>query len=124
MLGNAQFYNRTIRKIVTAFGTVLNDIHVARYNKSGTQKYETFKVPLSYGAKEKYLTRITSDPELLKSVATVVPRISFELTGMSYDSGRKQVTTMQNFNQTATGFKTQYAPVPYDFSFSVSIYVY
>jgi hypothetical protein len=123
MLGNAQFYNRTIRKIVTAFGTVLNDIHVARYNKSGTQKYETFKVPLSYGAKEKYLTRITSDPELLKSVATVVPRISFELTGMSYDSGRKQVTTMQNFNQTATGFKTQYAPVPYDFSFSVSIYV-
>jgi len=123
MLGNAQFYNRTIRKIVTAFGTILNDIHIARYNNAGTQKYETFKVPLSYGAKEKYLTRITSDPNLLKSVAIVVPRISFELTGMSYDSGRKQITTLQNFNQTATGFKRQYAPVPYDFNFSVSIYV-
>ena len=123
MLGNAQFYNRTIRKIVVGFGTILNDIHIARYNKTGTQKYETFKVPLSYGAKEKYLTRITSDPSLLKSVATVVPRISFELTGMSYDSGRKQITTMQNFNNTASGFKTQYAPVPYDFNFSVSIFV-
>ena len=124
MLGNAHFYNRTIRKVVVAFGTMFNDIHLVRYNKAGTTAYEKFKVPLSYGAKEKYLTRITSDPSLTKSVNTVVPRISFELTGMSYDSGRKQVTTLQNFAQNASGnLNTQYAPVPYDFSFSVSIYV-
>ena len=82
------------------------------------------KVPLSYGAKEKYITRITSDPSLNKSVQTVVPRISFELTGMSYDVSRKQQTLLQNFAQNSSGgLNTQYAPVPYDFNFSLSIYV-
>ena len=123
MLGNAHFYNRTIRKIVVAFGTIFNDIYLQRYNKSGSTAYEKFKVPLSYGAKEKYITRITSDPTLVKSINTLVPRISFELTGITYDSGRKQVSTLQNFNQTTSGFKTQYLPVPYDFNFSLSIYV-
>lgn len=124
MLGNQPFYNRTIRKIVVAFGTLFNDIHLVRYNKDGTQAKEHFKVPLSYGAKEKYVTRITSDPTLTKSIATIVPRISFELTGMSYDSGRKLQSTMQNFSQnSATKANTQYNPVPYDFNFSLAIYV-
>ena len=124
MLGNAQFYNRTIRKVVVAFGTLFNDITLQRYTLDGATKKEVFRVPLSYGSKEKYLTRITSDPNLTKSVATVVPRISFELTGMSYDTSRKQVSTLQNFSaNTATGIKTQYSPIPYNFDFSMSIYV-
>lgn len=124
MLNNPHFYNRTIRKIVVAFGTIFNEIFIVRYNKAGTQAFEKIKVPLSYGAKEKYLTRITSDPNLTKSVQTVVPRISFELTSLSYDPSRKQQTTLQNFAQTADGkLRTQYAPVPYDFSFSLSFYV-
>jgi len=124
MLGNAHFYNRTIRKVVVAFGTLFNDLYIVRYNKAGTTAYEKLRVPLSYGAKEKYLTRITSDPDLTKSVATVVPRISFELTGMSYDSGRKQISTLQNFSQNSNGgLNVQYAPIPYDFNFSLSVYV-
>jgi hypothetical protein len=124
MLGNAQFYNRTIRKVVVAFGTLFNDITLQRYTLDGATKKEVFRVPLSYGSKEKYLTRITSDPNLTKSIATVVPRISFELTGMSYDTSRKQVSTLQNFSaNTATGIKTQYSPIPYNFDFSMSIYV-
>lgn len=123
MLGNAHFYNRTIRKVVVAFGTLFNDIYLQRYNKSGATSYEKFKVPLSYGSKEKYITRITQDPTFTRSVNTVIPRISFEMTGMTYDSGRKQISTMQNFNQTASGIKAQYLPVPYDFNFSMSIYV-
>lgn len=124
MLGNAHFYNRTIRKIVVAFGTLFNDIYVVRYTKDGLTAKEKFKVPLSYGSKEKYITRITSDPNLTKSVATVVPRISFELTGMSYDSGRKLPSTQRNFSaETSSSINTQYVPVPYDFSFSLSIYV-
>ena len=64
MLGNAQFYNRTIRKVVVAFGTMFNDILLQRYSVDGTTKQELFKVPLTYGSKEKYITRITSDPDL------------------------------------------------------------
>jgi hypothetical protein len=124
MLGQAQFYNRSIRKIVVAFGTLFNDIQLQRYSKDGVTKYELFKVPLSYGPKERFLTRITSDPTLTKSISVVVPRISFELTGMSYDPSRKQQSLLQNFAKNVDGgLNIQYAPVPYDFSFSMTIYV-
>jgi autotransporter adhesin len=124
MLGNATFYNRTIRKIVVAFGTVFNDIYLVRYTKDGITAKETIKVPLNWGAKEKYITRLTADPTLTKSIATTVPRISFEMTGMSYDSSRKLPTTVRNFSaNNATTVHAQYVPVPYNFDFSLSIYV-
>ena len=70
------------------------------------------------------MTRITSDPNLTKSIQTVVPRISFELTGMSYDTSRKQVTLTRNFaTDENQALNAQYVPVPYDFNFSLSIYV-
>jgi len=124
MLGNDHFYNRTIRKVVVAFGTMFNDIHLVRYNKAGTTAYEKFKVPLNYGAKEKYITRINADPTLTKSIATSVPRMSFDMTGMSYDTARKLPSTVRNFAaNNASTVKTQFVPVPYDFTFSLSIYV-
>ena len=123
MLGNAHFYNRTIRKIVVAFGSMFNDILLTRYSKDGLTAYEITKVPLSYGAKEKYLVRLQSDPNLTKSIATTVPRMSFDLVGMTYDTTRKQQTTLQNFGFSSGSLKTQYAPVPYNFDFSLSIYV-
>jgi hypothetical protein len=123
MLNNPHFYNRTIRKVVVAFGTLFNDIQVVRFTKDG-QPQMRMMVPLSYGAKEKYLTRITTDPTLTKSVNTVVPRMSFNLDSLNYDLSRKKQTTLQNFSYTtAGGLKTQYAPVPYNFDFSMSIYV-
>jgi len=124
MLGNAPFYNRTIRKIVVAFGTVFNDIYLVRYTKDGLTAKETIKVPLNWGAKEKYITRLTSDPTLTKSIATTLPRISFDMTGMSYDSSRKLPSTMRNFSaNTANSIKSQFVSVPYNFDFSLSIYV-
>jgi len=123
MLGNAHFYNRTIRKVVVAFGSMFNDILLTRYSKDGLTAYEITKVPLSYGAKEKYLVRLQSDPTLTKSIATTVPRMSFDLVGMSYDTTRKQQTTLQNFGFSSGSFRTQYAPIPYNFDFNLSIYV-
>jgi hypothetical protein len=124
MLGNSHFYNRTIRKVVVAFGTIFNDIQLVRYTKDGVTPKEHFKVPLSYGSKEKYITRLMSDPTLNKSIATSVPRISFELTGMTYDSSRKLQSTVRNFAANSSSrLNTQYVPVPYDFEFSMSIYV-
>jgi hypothetical protein len=123
MLKKTHFYNRTIRKVVVAFGTIFNDIYLVRYTNDGLTAKEKFKVPLAYGAKEKWLTRITSDPTLTKSVATTVPRISFELTSLAYDPNRKQQSTMQNFAISSNTFKKQYVPTPYNFDFSLSIYV-
>jgi len=123
MLSNDFFSHRTIRKVVVAFGTMFNDLIVTRATSAVVNK-EKFKVPLSYGAKEKYLTLITSDPTLTKSIAITVPRISFNLDSLSYDPTRKQMSTIRNFSaNTSTAVKTQFAPVPYNFEFSLSIYV-
>lgn len=123
MLGKNHFYHRTIRKVVVAFGTIFNDIQLVRYTKDLSQEKERFRVPLSYGPKEKYLTRITSDPNLTKSVATVVPRLSFEMSGLSYDSSRKQASFTRNFSaNNSTRLNSQFVPIPYNFDFSLSIY--
>jgi hypothetical protein len=123
MLGNAQFYHRTIRKMVVVFGTMFNDIEIVRYTQAGVPK-EKQKVPLSYGPKERYLTQITSDPNLIKSINSVIPRMSFNLDSLEYDLSRKQVSTLQNFAQNQTGgLNAQFVPVPYNFEFSLSIYV-
>jgi hypothetical protein len=124
MLGNGHFYNRTIRKIVVAFGTMFNDIQVVRYTRDGLTPKEAIKVPLSYGAKEKYITRLMSDPDLNRSTGVTVPRMSFELTSLNYDSSRKLVSTTRNFAPGSSNtLKAQFVPVPYDFEFSLSIYV-
>jgi len=124
MLQNRHFYHRTIRKVVVAFGTLFNNIQLIRYTKDLSQEKERFRVPLSYGSKEKYVTRLFSDPNLIKSVAIVVPRISFEMTGLSYDSGRKQISSIRNFSaNNSTRLNTQFVPIPYNFDFSMSIFV-
>lgn len=126
MLGNAHFYNRTIRKIVVAFGTLFNDIVLVRYNKSGTEEYERMRVPLIYSSKEKFITRLETDPTLTKSIATSLPRISFEMIGINYDNSRKQQTLLKNVAAPTpglSGLNTQYAPVPYNFDFTMSIFV-
>lgn len=124
MLGRSHFYNKTIRKVVVVFGTLFNDLYLKRYTKSGTE-YERLKVPLAYGPKEKFITRLQSDPSLTKSINTSVPRMSFDLTGLSYDSSRKRITTQRTFTQTSddSGVSSMYSPVPYTFNFSLSIYV-
>ena len=123
MLGNAQFYHRTIRKMVVVFGTLFNDLEIVRYTQAGVPK-EKWKVPLTYSPKERFLTAITSDPNLVKSINTVVPRMSFNLDSLEYDVNRKQVSTLRNFaKQDDTSVSTQFVPIPYNFQFSLSIYV-
>jgi hypothetical protein len=123
MLGNAQFYHRTIRKMVVVFGTLFNDLEIVRYTQAGVPK-EKWKVPLTYSPKERFLTAITSDPNLIKSINTVVPRMSFNLDSMEYDVNRKQVSTLRNFAQNDdTSVSTQFVPIPYNYQFSLSIYV-
>ncbi len=77
MLGQ-QFYHETTRKVVVAFGTLFNDIHLVRKDNSGTIQ-QSMKVPLAYGPRQKYLVRLNDDPDLSKSTAVTLPRIGFEI---------------------------------------------
>jgi hypothetical protein len=123
MLGNEHFYNRSIRKVVVAFGTIFNEIDVVRFTKDGITPKERFKVPLSYGAKENYITRLSSDPTATKSIRASVPRMSFNLDSIAYDASRKQLSTLQNFSVSGNNLYSQYVPIPYNYEMSLSIYV-
>ena len=116
------FYHQTSRKMVVAFGTLFNTIEVRRTNSAGSV-IDTIKIPLAYGPKEKFLTRISADPNLNPSVALTVPRMGFELTAMTYDGARKLNTIGRNVATGTTGLKKQFNPVPYNWDFSLYVYV-
>jgi hypothetical protein len=69
------------------------------------------------------LARISADPSLSSSVALTVPRMGFELTSMTYDGARKINTLGRNVKAGTTGLKKQYNPVPYNYDFSLYIFV-
>lgn len=110
--------------MVVGFGDLFNDIDLVRYNPDGTEQQRQ-KVPLAYAPKERYVMRLQSDPELDKKVQITLPRMSFEMTGLSYDASRKQVTNIKNFapSNKADTIISAYNPVPYNFDFSLYLYV-
>ena len=116
------FYHQISRKMVVAFGSLFNTIEVRRTNSAGSV-IETLKVPLAYGPKEKFLTRISADPNLNPGIALTVPRMGFELTALTYDGVRKLNTMGRNVAAGTTGLKKQFNPVPYNWDFSLYVYV-
>ena len=116
------FYWRIIRKLVVGFGNLFDNITLVRYNPDNTEA-ERFIVPVAYAAKELYVQRIQGDPNLDKKVQMTLPRMSFEMVGLSYDASRKQNTNFKSFVQPNNGIKSQYNPVPYNFDFNLYLYV-
>ena len=118
------FSHNVLRKYVVLFGTLFNNIYVTRDNSAG-QHVETIKVPLSYGPKEKFLARLEGDPTLTNQVAMVLPRMSFEMTNFVYDAERKRNTLNKTWVRGANDASAsyQYAPVPYNINFRLSIMV-
>jgi len=116
------FYHQTSRKMVVAFGSLFNNIEVRRTDSSDAVT-EVIKIPLSYGPKDKMLVRISQDPSLNPKVALTVPRMGFELTSMTYDGARKLNTMGRNVKKGTTGLKKQYNPVPYNWDFSLYVFV-
>ena len=111
------FYNEILRRTIISFGTLFNGITVK-------QEDSTIKVPLAYGPTQKFLARLEQTPDLNKSTAITLPRMSFEFTGLTYDPSRK-VTTTQTFTvkdpTTGKDSKKAYLPVPYNMQFELAI---
>jgi hypothetical protein len=120
MLGTYH-YNQIIRKSVVGFGTLFNNIEIRKFNEDGTV-YQRMKVPLAYGPRQKFLARITEQPDLGRPNAITLPRLSFEMTGMSYDPSRKQSPVQYCLtNEDAEGVKKTYVPVPYNLEFELNV---
>jgi len=117
----------SLRKYIIVFGTVFNDIYINRLSNTG-EVLQTLKVPLTYGPKDKILSRLEQSPRLDNQVGIILPRISFEMTTMEYDPTRKLNTLNKLTKQSAVAgtddeVKYQYQPVPYDMQFEMNILV-
>ena len=115
MLGNYS-YHEIFRKTIVAFGTLFNNIELRRQD-------EVMKVPLAYGPKDKFLARLDQVPDPTnKRVQITLPRIGFEIAGVSYDPTRKVAPTQKiKMANTSTKNKSLFMPVPYNISFELAI---
>lgn len=124
MLSNAYFYYELTKKYVVLFGNLFNNMSLIRTNSTTDAEIERIKIPIIYAPKEKYFARLRADENLDRPVQAILPRMSFEMTGISYDAGRKQNTLYRTARgNTATRVASQYMGVPYDLNFELNIYV-
>ena len=121
MLGTFH-YHGLLRKYIAVFGTLFNDINIKRIDNSDNI-IETIKVPLAYGPKQKFLTRITQDPSLTKGVALQLPRIGFDMASMSYDPERKLNSLNKKLVRYNDNIGRIYGPVPYLLTFNLYVFV-
>ena len=131
MLGGYH-YHQIFRKSIIAFGTVFNNIVVKRKSPNRKEKdpIESYKVPIVYGPVQKYLAMIAAEPTPERQQLQIsLPRISFEIKGLNYDTGRKLVPTQFSRTVPETGKDAdgksvqyyQYLPVPYNLEVEMSI---
>jgi len=114
-------YNQIIRKTIIAFGTLFNNIYIHHQNED-TEDFSVIKVPIRYGPIQKFLARLEEKPDPRKRQAITLPRMSYEIGKLSYDSSRK-TSKLQTFNAITTGGNPAklYMPVPYNLPIQLSI---
>ena len=117
MLGTYS-YHEIFRKTIVAFGTMFNNIELRRQD-------EVMKVPLAYGPKQKFLARLDQNPDPTnKRVQITLPRISFEINGITYDAQRKVSPTQKikiATNSDNSKSKMVFMPVPYNIGFELAV---
>ena len=124
MLGD-YFYHESLRKIIIAFGTIFNNIHIHRKDSAG-KVVQSIKVPLAYSPKEKFIARLDQQPDLVQDrrVAVTLPRMGFEISGLSYDPSRKlnrmgQIKKIRASSTDGKVMNKQFNPVPYNISMNL-----
>ena len=99
MLNSTNFYFSTIRNLTAAFGSLFNNIIIARYNSDGSVE-KKIKVPLAYASADKTITMLQQQDvqrrENAVDIKISLPRLSFEMTSITYDSSRKTQSTTKN----------------------------
>ena len=117
------FYNESMRRMTIGFGQIFNNIQIKRKDSNGNIT-QSIRVPLAYAPKEKFLARLDAQPNLdEREFAITLPRMSFEITGIQYDSSRK-LTRVQKFKHVKSGsdgkvLNFNYVPVPYNISYNL-----
>jgi len=118
------FYHEHTRRAVAVFGTLFNDLYVIKRDGAGNQ-LQQIKVPLSYGPRQKFLARIRQEEQLTDPrLAIKLPRMSFEITSISYDESTRLTRGTQYKIPSASdpfGARTMFYPSTYRLGFELNI---
>lgn len=117
------FYHATMRKSVAVFGTLFNDISVVRRKSDGSIVNQV-RVPLAYGPKQKFLSRLDQDTGFDAPIAIKLPRMAFEITSLELDTiqkGQKRNKIVENHGSDVTKKKTLQNYTAYNIGMQLNI---
>ena len=121
------FYHKRVRSAVSVFGSLFNNLFVLRKNSAG-ETISQVKVPLSYAPKRNFISRLeamNSGEQAERRVAIKLPRMSFEITSITYDNTR-QLNKMNSLNKVLSGSTVSrqkiFSHTPYNINFDLNIY--
>ena len=113
MIGNKFVHNNTIEKTISVFGYLFSNIYVMKRRLK-------VKVPISYSPYQTISTDYTA-----KGIFKRLPKMGFEVTGLTYDMERKinpasKIVGGKSDSKSNTS-KALYAPAPYNFGFTLYV---
>lgn len=121
------YYHGTIRRVVVAFASLFNNIHVSRKDAKDGNEVERIKVPIAYGPRQKFLKRLERiggedfDQQAIR-LSTYLPRIAFEIGNLQYDSSRKLNSIQQTVGYyDRDTLRSRYERVPYNLFMNLSV---
>jgi len=117
---NTYFYNACISKTIIAFGDLMSNLVIKRDDGNGVTQAQP--VPISYGSSKKYIAILQNRPDVNDiPVAITLPRISFQMTGLSLDNERK-LSPAHTFSAISANERVaSFMPMPIQLTMELSI---
>lgn len=110
-----------MRKYILLFGKIFSEIDIER--KIDGEVTQVIRVPVVFGDKDPWLSRVMQDPNLDKETAIQLPRMSFVYTDFGYDGARKLPSRGIRAKRTPdpNNINTMWNEVPWDIYWSLYI---
>jgi hypothetical protein len=117
------YYNKSLKKLVVAFGSIFNEIYLSRLDPDNTVA-EKIRVPLTYGPKEKFVRRLTEASSITEGVklGITLPVIGFHITNITFDPSRKLNKLKKVSQTTSTSHSVMWSEIPYNVDFGVYVF--
>ena len=109
-----------IKTIWRRLRMISNQIYI-KHKDGDDEVFSELRVPLTYGPTQKFLARLEQQADLNKPVAITLPRMSFEMSSIQYDTSRKTGITQTFKALEGNNLKKVFLPVPYNIGFELNI---
>lgn len=118
-------YFASLRRMMVAYATIFNEMYLLRKGRD-LETEQLIRVPLEYGSKSYWYRKMEQrqkEEEGGQIYNLILPRMSFIMSGISYDSTRKLNTMNFASNEVSRDLRAkQLGPVPYNLSIEHTIW--